>query len=410
MTPAGRFDSARIRADFPILGVRIHQKPLIYADNAATTQKPRHVIDAIKTYYETYNSNVHRSVHTLSERATIAYERAHAKVARFINADPDEVVFTKGTTESLNMLASSLSDDLHEGDEVVLSIMEHHSNIVPWQQMAKRKGFTLKSIGITNDGRLDMQDARMKITRKTRIVSVVHASNVLGTINPAKELCTLAHDAGAIVILDGAQSVPHLPVDVKDIGCDFLAFSGHKMLGPMGIGVLYGKKDLLERMRPFLYGGGMILEVTFEDSTWNDVPTRFEAGTPDVAGAIGLGKAIEYLEELGMNDIAMHEQELCAYALQKIGAIDGVRIIGPKDAKDRLAVISFEVEGIHPHDVSTILDKDGIAVRGGNHCAQPLMKALKISGTTRASFYVDNTKEDIDVLCAAIRKAQKVFA
>ncbi len=333
-------DVAKIRKDFPILSANIHQKPLIYIDNAATTQKPRCVIDAIKDYYETYNSNVHRSVHTLSEKATAAYEEAHRTVARFINAEQDEIVFTKGTTESLNLLAYSLSHSLQAGDEAVLTVMEHHSNLVPWQQMAKQKGFALKFINITKDGRLDLQDAKTKITGSTKVVSIIHASNVLGTINPVKEICRMAHAVGALCIVDAAQSAPHLQIDVKDMGCDFLAFSGHKMLAPMGIGVLYGKKEHLERMRPFLYGGDMILEVTLDESSWNDVPMKFEAGTPNVAGAVGFAAAIEYLEEIGMQRVAAHEEELCAYALQKISAIKGVRIIGPTDAKDRLLLLA----------------------------------------------------------------------
>lgn len=403
-------DANSMKADFPILSIAVNKKPLVYLDNAATTQKPAKVIDAIKEYYESYNSNVHRSIHTLSEKATLAHESAREKVARFIGAGSDEIVFTKGTTESMNLLAHSLCANLTAGDEIVLTQMEHHANLVPWQQMAKKYGLKLKFIAITKDGRLDMDDARAQITAATKIVSVIHASNVLGTINPVKKIGMLAHAVGALFIVDGAQSVPHMPIDVKDIDCDFLAFSGHKMLGPMGIGVLFGKKAELEKMEPFLYGGDMILEVTFEGSTWNEVPMKFEAGTPNVAGAIGLGEAVEYLEALSMENVFAHEQELCAYALEKIGAIDGVKIIGPMDSVERLAVVSFIVDGIHPHDVSAIADQDGVAVRGGNHCAQPLMSVLGIAGTTRASFYLYNTKEDVDALCEAIKKAQKVFA
>lgn len=406
----GDIDAVKIRNDFPILSVQIHQKPLIYVDNAATTQKPQCVIAAVKEYYETYNSNVHRSVHTLSELATAAYEKARRKVARFINANPDEIVFTKGTTESLNLLAYSLSDTLHKGDEVVLSVMEHHSNLVPWQQMAKQKGFVLKFIAITTEGRLDMQDVREKITSKTKIVSITHGSNVLGTINPVKDLCRMAHAVGALCIIDAAQSAPHIQIDVKDMDCDFLAFSGHKMLAPMGIGVFFGQKKHLARMRPFLYGGNMILEVSLHESSWNDAPMKFEAGTPNVAGAVGLAAAIEYLEALDMQRVALYEQELCAYALQKLSAISGMRIIGPANAKDRLGVISFEIDGIHSHDVSTLLDREGIAVRGGSHCAQPLMGHFRITGATRISLYVYNTKEEIDRVCNAIQKAKKVFA
>lgn len=402
-------DSAKVQADFPILSIKVNQKPLVYLDNAATTQKPARVIDAIANYYRSYNSNVHRSVHALSEKATLAYEQAHEKVARFIGAAQDEIVFTKGTTESMNLLAYSLCSKLAAGDEIVLTQMEHHANLVPWQQMAKRFGLKLKFIAITADGRLDMDDAHAQITPAAKIVSVIHASNALGTINPVKEIGVLAHAAGALFIVDGAQSVPHISIDIKDIDCDFFAFSGHKMLGPMGIGVLYGKKAEFEKMGSFLFGGGMILEVTFEDSTWNDIPMKFEAGTPNVAGAVGLGEAVEYLEALGMENVFAHEQEVCRYALEKIGALDGVKIIGPADAADRLAIVSFEVEGIHPHDVSSIVDQEGIAVRGGNHCAQPLMGVLGVTGTVRASFYLYNTKEDVDALCEGIKKAQKVF-
>jgi len=387
---------SKVKNDFPIL------TNIIYLDSASTTQKPTAVIEAITKYYEEDNANVHRGVYKLSLKATMAYENAHEIVAKFIGTQFEEVIFTKGTTESINLLAYSLGKKLQPGDEIVLTEMEHHANIVPWQQLAKEKKLILKFIPITSDFRLDMNKARELITPNTKIISVTHISNVLGTINPVKELAALAHEAGAIMIVDAAQSVPHMPINVKELNCDFLAFSGHKMCGPTGIGVLYGKKELLETMDPFLYGGDMIKEVTFEKSTWNDLPWKFEAGTPHIAGAAGLAAAIEYLQSIGMENIAAQELELTKYTLQKLSAIPGIQLIGPSSFEQRGAVFSFVVDGIHPHDVSELLDKKNICVRGGHHCAMPLHEKLKINGSTRASFYFYTTKEDVDVWIEAL--------
>lgn len=396
-----------IRKEFPILCTKVHEKKLIYLDNAATTQKPNQVISSITDFYTKYNSNVHRGIHKLSEMATLQFELAHKTVSKFINADFEEIVFTSGTTESLNLLANSLGSELNSNDEVVLTIMEHHSNLIPWQQMSKKIGFKLKFIGITSDGKLDMNQAKNLITKNTKIVSIVHVSNAIGTINPIKELIDLAHNVGAVSIIDAAQSVPHMTIDVKKLDCDFLVFSGHKMLGPTGIGVLYGKKTLLENMQPFLYGGNMIREVKLETSTWADLPEKFEAGTPNISGAIGLAAAITYLTRIGMNSIESYEKELLNYASEQLSTIKGITIYGPKD--ERSCVLSFNVEGIHSHDISTLLDREGVAVRGGHHCAMPLMKVLDLTGTVRASFYFYNTFEEVDELVKAIIQARKVF-
>jgi len=396
-----------IRKEFPVLHTKVHEKKLIYLDNAATTQKPNQVISSITDFYTKYNSNVHRGIHKLSEMATLQFELAHKTVSKFINADFEEIIFTSGTTESLNLLANSLGSELNSNDEVVLTIMEHHSNLIPWQQMSKKIGFKLKFIGITSDGKLDMNQAKSLITKNTKIVSVVHVSNAIGTINPIKELIDLAHNAGAIIIIDAAQSVPHMTIDVKKLDCDFLVFSGHKMLGPTGIGVLYGKRTLLENMQPFLYGGNMIREVKLETSTWADLPEKFEAGTPNISGAIGLAAAINYLTRIGMNSIESYEKELLNYASEQLSTIKGITIYGPKD--ERSCVLSFNVEGIHPHDISTLLDREGVAVRGGHHCTMPLMKVLDLTGTVRASFYFYNTFEEVDGLVKAIIKAKQVF-
>ena len=385
-----------VRNDFPIL------QNIIYLDNSSTTQKPKQVIDAIKKYYEEDNANVHRGVYKLSLKATLAYEHAHEVVAKFIGAQFEEVIFTKGTTESLNLLAYSLGKILQPGDEIVLTEMEHHANLVPWQQLAKEKNLILKFIPITADFQLDMSKARELITPKTKMVSATHISNVLGTINPVKELAALAHQAGAMMIVDAAQSVPHMPIDIKELNCDFLTFSGHKMCGPTGIGLLYGKKELLETMDPFLYGGDMIKEVTFGKSAWNDLPWKFEAGTPHIAGAVGLAAAIEYLQSIGMENIQRHEQELVDYTLQKIKKIPRVQLLGPTTAENRGAVFSFTINGIHPHDVSELLDKANICVRGGHHCAMPLHQVLEVNGSVRASLYFYNTKEDVDTFIDSI--------
>lgn len=400
----------RVRQDFPILQQKVHNKPLVYLDNAATSQKPAGVINAITHYYTTINANIHRGVHKLSEQATIAYEQAHQKVAEFINAQPEEIIFTRGTTESINLLAYTLGKQLKQGDEIVLSIMEHHSNLVPWQQFAKEKGIVLKFIRLTRDYRLDINHARELITPKTRIVAITHVSNALGTINPVKEIARIAHEQGALFIIDGAQAIPHLPVNVKELDCDFYAFSAHKMYGPTGIGVLYGKRRHLEKLPPFQYGGDMIKEVTQTDSTWNDLPCKFEAGTPAIAEAIGLSAAVDYINNIGREHIIDYEEQLTQYAIEQLSTIKGLTIIGPKDTHDRSSAVSFVVEGIHAHDIATILDKHGIAIRGGHHCAMPLMKFLGITGTARASFAFYNTMQEVDQMIIAIKKAQEIFA
>ena len=402
-------NTEKIRQDFPILNRKIHGKPLVYLDNAATSQKPKQVIEAISHYYSYYNANIHRGLHKLSEEATLAYENSHKKAADFINADEmEEIIFTKNTTESINLLAYSLTSKLNKGDEIVLTQMEHHSNLVPWQQLAKQRGFTLKFIEINNEGILDTESIQNSITDKTKIVSVTHISNVLGTINPIKEISKIARSKRAIFVVDGAQSVPHININVKDLDCDFLAFSSHKMLGPTGIGVLYGKKELLEEMQPFLYGGDMIREVKFEDTTFNDLPWKFEAGTSNIADGIALSTAIDYLTKMGMDKIEAHDKELTKYALEKLSEINNVAIYGPK-TNDRGALISFNINGVHAHDVAQVLDSEGIAIRGGHHCCMPLMKLLGVAGTARASFYLYNTFEEIDKLVDGVKKVKKIF-
>ncbi|MBU90018.1 cysteine desulfurase [Candidatus Woesearchaeota archaeon] len=398
----------KIRKDFSILKRKVHGKPLVYLDNAATTQKPKVVIDAVKDYYENYNANIHRSIHVLGEEATAAYEEAHKKIADFINADFEEVIFTKSTTESLNLLAYSLTADLKPGDEIVISEMEHHSNFVPWQQLALKKKLKLKFIEINKGGTLNEESIKENITKKTKIVSVTHVSNVLGTVNDIKEIGKIAHENNALMIVDAAQSVPHMKIDVKDLDADFLAFSGHKMLGPTGIGVLYGKKELLEEMQPFLYGGEMIKEVTFENTKFNDLPWKFEAGTPNIAQGIGLGIAVDYLNKVGMENIENHEKELVKYAYEKLNKIKEVEIYGPSPEK-RSGLIAFNVKNVHAHDTAQILDGEGIAIRAGHHCAMPLASKLGIVASARASFYVYNTKEEIDKLVEGIHKVIKVF-
>jgi cysteine desulfurase/selenocysteine lyase len=400
----------KLKQDFPVLFQEVNDEPFIYLDNAATTQKPKQVLQTIKDYYEHDNANVHRGVHTLSERATRAYEGAREKVRRFINAgETAEVLFTRGTTTSLNWIAESFGAFVQAGDEIVLSYMEHHSNIIPWQQLAKRTGAVIKYIGLTSEGLLDMADAKEQITEKTKIVSIAHVSNVLGVINPVQELAKLAHENDAIMVVDAAQSIPHMPVDVQELDCDFLAFSGHKMCGPTGIGVLYGKRQWLEQMEPVEFGGEMIDFVGLYESTWKELPWKFEAGTPNIAGAIALGSAIDYLEAIGLDAIHEYETELAAYALAKLQAIEGLTIYGPSDPAKRTGVIAFNLEGIHPHDTATALDMEGIAVRAGHHCAQPLLKYLDVAATARASFYFYNTKEDADRLAEAILATKEFF-
>lgn len=401
-----------IRNQFPILDQEVNGSPLVYLDSSATSQKPLQVIETIEKYYREINSNVHRGVHTLGTRATDAYEGAREKVRKFINAKSiQEVIFTRGTTTSLNMVASSYAAaNLKEGDEIVITYMEHHSNIIPWQQVAKRTGAQLKYIPLQEDGTLSLEDVRATITANTKIVSVMQVSNVLGVINPVKEIAQIAHENGAIMVVDGAQSAPHMKIDVQDLDCDFLAFSGHKMCGPTGIGVLYGKKHLLESMEPIEFGGEMIDFVHLQESTWKELPWKFEGGTPIIAGAIGLGAAIDFLNEVGLDNIAEHEHKLAAYALEKLSAVEGMTIYGPLDAAKRAGLITFNIKDVHPHDVATVLDAEGIAVRAGHHCAQPLMRWLNASATARASFYLYNTEEDIDKLVEGLVKTKEYFS
>lgn len=403
------FDVERIRKDFPTLSVLVNGKPLVYLDNAATTHKPLPVLDAMKNYYYKFNANPHRGAHYLGVLATEMYENAREKVRKFINArSTREIIFTRNTTESLNLIAYSYGMKFVEkGDEIVICISEHHSNIVPWQKIAKLKEAKLKYMYLNDDFRLDMEEVYAKITDRTKIVSIAQMSNVLGTIYPVKEIIEYAHSKGAITIVDGAQSVPHMKVDVQDMDADFLVFSGHKMLGPMGIGVLYGKEEILERMPPFLMGGDMIEYVEEQNTTFAELPHKFEAGTPNVEGAVGLAAAIDYLNEIGLDNISKYEKELTAYALEKLKDIPYVKIYGPTDLENRGAVISFELEGCHPHDVSTIVDTYGVALRAGHHCAQPLMKFLKAPATSRVSFYFYNTKSEIDVFIDSLLKVRK---
>lgn len=402
----------KVRKDFPIFARKINRKPLIYLDNAATAQKPKSVIDAIANYYKTSNANVHRGVHTLAEESTQIYEQAHVDTAKFINAPGiEDIIFTKNTTEAMNLLTYSWGEkNINAGDEIVLSSLDHHSNIVPWQQLAIRKKARLVFLPLTNNGLVDMEKAKSLITKKTKIVSVSHASNVLGTILPAKEMADIAHDKGALVALDGAQSVPHLPVDVRKLDCDFLAFSAHKMLGPTGIGVVYGKEEHLLKMNPFLYGGDMIAEVTFQSSTWNALPWKFEAGTPNVADAAGFSAALSYLQKIGMKNVRDHDQKLTAYALKELPRVKGIRLYGPANAQDRTGLVAFNLKNVHAHDAATLLNDDGIAIRAGHHCAQPLADLLKIGASARASFYLYNTKKEVDALIDSLQKVNKLFS
>ncbi|WP_242234669.1 cysteine desulfurase SufS [Bacillus cereus group sp. BfR-BA-01316] len=397
-----------IRKQFPILDQKVNGKQLVYFDSAATSQKPIQVIETLERYYKEYNSNVHRGVHTLGTKATDAYEGAREKVRKFINAKSmEEIIFTRGTTTALNTVAASYGlDNVKEGDEIVISYMEHHSNIIPWQQVAKKTGATLKYLPLQLDGTISLEDVRQTFTPNTKIVSIMHVSNVLGTINPVKEIGAIAHENGAIMIVDGAQSAPHMKVDVQDLNCDFYALSAHKMCGPTGVGVLYGKKELLNNMEPIEFGGEMIDFVDLQESTWKELPWKFEAGTPIIGNAIGLGAAIDFLEEIGLHNIEKHEHELAQYALERLSEVDGVTIYGPKH---RAGLVTFNIEDVHPHDVATVLDVEGIAVRAGHHCAQPLMKWLKASSTARASFYLYNTKEEIDTFVESLIKTKEYF-
>jgi len=403
-------DIEKIRQDFPIFEKGFRGKPLIYFDNAATSQRPKQVIDAMNDYFQRYNATIHRCVYKMGEEATNAYEEAREKVAKFINANPEEIIFVRNATEAINLVAYSWGrSNIREGDKILLTMMEHHSNIVPWQLLAKEKKAHLEFVDIDGEGLLKMDDFEKFMNEGIKFMGLIHASNVLGTINPVKEMVNYAHKKGAIVLVDAAQSVPHMPVDVHEIGCDFLAFSGHKMLGPTGIGVLYGKRELLEGMDPFLGGGDMIREVHLEGASWDDLPWKFEAGTSNVSGTIGLGAAVDYLNKIGMKNVREHEKELTKYALDEMMKIKGMRIYGPKDVNVRGGVISFNLGDIHPHDLASILDDEGIAVRAGHHCAQPLMERLGVNGTTRASFYIYNTESEVDSLVKALEKARKVF-
>ena len=405
------FDPIRIRKDFPALDQTVHGKPLAYLDNAATSQKPRAVLDVLSEYYEKDNANVHRGIHELSRRATVAFEAAREKVASWINApSAAECVWTRGTTEAINLVATAWGlDHVGEGDEILISVMEHHSNIVPWQLLAARTGATLKYIEIDDEGRLVLDGLESLLTERTKIVSISDVSNSLGTINPVKTIVDASRAVGAIVMVDGAQGVVHTKVDVQDLGCDFYAFGGHKMCGPTGVGVLWGRLELLEAMSPFQGGGEMIQIVGRDQSSWAAVPHKFEAGTPNIAGAIGLGAAVDYLSKIGTKAISMHENEIMAYAMAQLSLVPGLRIFGPSSLDDRSAVISFTMGDAHPHDISTILDTEGVAIRAGHHCAQLVMKHFGVPATARASFYLYSTREDVDRLVKGLDQVAAIF-
>ncbi len=406
-------DVEKIRSDFPILSKNIFGNPLVYLDNAATSQKPRQVIDALVDYYENFNANVHRGVHTLSMEATDKFEDAREKVSSFINSESsDLVIWTRNASESLNLVAYTWGENnVNEGDEILLTPMEHHSNLVPWQELARRKNAVIKFIPMLENGTLDMDRVDDLITERTVLVSTVHMSNALGTINPVRQLGEKAHRSGAKILVDGAQSVPHMPTDVQELNCDFLVFSGHKMLGPTGIGVLYVKKEILESMEPFLTGGEMVLEVSYQEASWADLPMKFEAGTPNIADSIGLGSAVDYLNVLGMENVREHEKDLTYYALERFAKADleGLDLFGPDDPNIRGGVFSFNTSDVHPHDLGTFLDRMGIAVRTGHHCAMPLVRSLGVAATVRASFYLYNTTKEIDILVDGVTEALRYF-
>ena len=406
---ATAFDVEAVRADFPILAREVNGKPLVYLDNAASTHRARPVVEAITSFYETSNSNVHRGVHRLSQEATDLFEGAREIMARFLGADTKEIIFTRGTTEGINLVANSYGRaNVREGDEVVVTTMEHHANIVPWQMLCEQTGATLKVVPIFDDGTLDMDAFAQLIGERTKIVAVGHVSNALGTVNPIREITAMAHAAGAVVVVDGAQGAPHGHVDVRDLGADFYALSGHKMYGPTGIGVLYGRYELLEAMPPWQGGGDMIRSVTFEKTTYNDAPFRFEAGTPNIADAIGLGAAAEYLEGLGLDAVQAHEADLLAYGTARLEEVEGLRMVGT--APHKAGVLAFLLDGVHPHDIGTILDSEGVAIRTGHHCAQPVMQRFGVPATSRASIGIYNTREEIDALVVALEKVREVFA
>jgi cysteine desulfurase/selenocysteine lyase len=405
------FDPVQIRSEFPTLDQTVNGSPLVYLDSAATSQKPHAVLEALSEYYVRDNANVHRGIHELSRRSTIAYEKAREKVASWINApEPAEVVWTSGTTQAINLIAMAWGlDNVGEGDEILISVLEHHSNIIPWQLLAARRNAKLRYIELDDQGRLLLDDLPKLLTERTKIVSISHVSNALGTINPVKEIAAMAHDVGAVVVVDGAQGAVHTKVDVQDLGVDFYACSGHKMCGPTGIGVLWGRRELFEAMSPYQGGGEMIHMVGRQESTWAEIPHKFEAGTPNIAGAIGMGAAIDFLSEIGMDAIMKHERELMEYALERVGAVPGITIYGPESPDERSAVISFTLGDAHPHDISTILDAEGIAVRAGHHCAQLVMKHLGVAATARASFYLYNTTDDVDRLIEGLAQVSSIF-
>ena len=407
---AATFDVNEIRKFFPVLNRMVHNKPLVYFDNAATAQKPQVVIDALCDYYSNYNANIHRGIHTLAEKATAAYEATRVAVQKFIHAQfSEEIIFTRGTTEGINLVAYTWGrKNIHSGDEIIISGMEHHSNIVPWQILCEEKNAVLRVIPVSDKGEISIDDFKNLLSSKTKLVSIVHVSNALGTVNPVEEIISLAHDAGALVLVDGAQSTVHLDIDVQEMDCDFFAFSGHKVYGPTGVGVLYGKKKILEEMPVFMGGGEMIKEVTFEKTTYNELPYKYEAGTPNIADAIALKTALDFIKETGKKSVRNHENELLHYATSQMESIPGLRIIG--NAKHKVSLISFVIKGVHPQDLGVLLDNQGIAVRTGHHCTEPLMKRFKIPGTVRASFAMYNTKEEVDMFISALHKAIKMLS
>ena len=406
------FDPVMIRREFPTLEQAVNGRPLVYLDNAATSQKPKVVLDALRSYYEDDNSNVHRGIHELSRRATVAYEESRAKVASWVGAnEPSEIVWTRGTTEAINLVSSAWGlDNVGEGDEILISVLEHHSNIIPWQLLARRTGAVIKYIELDEQGRWILDGLPHLLTDRTKIVAISHVSNALGTVNPVKRVAAAAHEVGALVLVDGAQGAVHMKVDVKDLGVDYYAFSGHKMCGPTGIGALWARRDLLDSMEPYQGGGEMIHFVGRDESSWATVPHKFEAGTPNIAGAIGMGAAIDFLSEVGMDAIAEHEHKLLGYALERMNKVDGICIYGPQSPDEHSALISFTLGDAHPHDISTILDSEGIAVRAGHHCAQLAMQHFGISATARASIYLYNTESDIDRLIEGLEQVRSIFA
>lgn len=404
------FEVSKIKSDFPTLNRKIHGKQIVYLDSAATSQRPRPVMEAMNDYYNNFNAPVHRGIYTISEEATDKYEKARERVAKFINAKPSEIIFTRNATESINLVSYAYGDaQVKSGDHVLTTQMEHHSNLIPWQQLVKRKNGKLLFAMVNDDGFLNMDEFDSHLKKKPKIAAFTQASNVLGTINPVKEMVKNAHEHGALAVVDGAQSVPHMKIDVKDMDCDFLAFSGHKMLGPTGIGILYGKEHILQKMEPFLTGGSMIREVQLHESKWADIPAKFEAGTPAIAQAIGLGAAIDYINKLGIENIRKHEMELTEYGLMRLNEFKDITVYGPKDARKKAGVLSYYLKGVHPHDAASLLDEQGVCVRAGHHCAHPLMIRYNVPATLRASFYVYNDRHDIDKFIEAVKNVEMVL-